>query len=283
MSIGDRDNPLSPQPAPDLEPLRQSHEASPFEAEVKALMIELINRHLRANLDEANTLGMPHMGRPEQFARAVKHDGLALYRRDDDQAMRYVYEAWRGRNPKRGLAMLRTYLQLLWPNGWQMWQLWHDKSKPYPTGLSVVDGGNHWLTSRVNVELDEAQVDDGQVTRIIPALRSVVPARILLSIRVMRRMDMMVGVAAAARGMRWHEFAGTATATPNPVDTGPVSIVYSHEVGLALAARGVRWGAFDGQATAAATEARQAMSEYLSDPYLSDPYLTADVPDANAP
>lgn len=249
MSIGDRDNPLSPQPAPDLAPLRQSHEASPFEAEVKALMIDLINRHLRANLDEANTLGMPHMGRPEQFARAVKHDGLALYRRDDDQAMRYVYEAWRGRNPKRGLAMLRTYLQLLWPNGWQMWQLWHDKAKPYPTGLSVVDGGNHWLTSRVDVELDESQVDEGQVSRIIPALRSVVPARILLNIRVMRRMDVQVGVAVAARGMRWHEFSGTATATPDQI-TGPTSVIYAHDIGLAMAARGVRWQDFGGTDTA---------------------------------
>jgi hypothetical protein len=246
--IEERDNPLTPQDAPDLAPLRLSHESSEFESEIKALLIDLIDADIRPGLRDANTLGMPHMGGAEQFARAVKHDGLALYRRDDVEAMRFVYESWRGRNPKRGLAMLRTYLQLLWPNAWQMWQLWHDKDKPYPTGLSVFDGGNHWLTSRVNVELDEDQVDDGSVARVIPALRSVVPARILLNIRVMRRLEMRVDMATAMRGIRWGEFSGVATAT---LDALPQTVsAFSAGLGLAAAYRSVKWGDFGGTATA---------------------------------
>lgn len=248
--LDQRDNPLTPQAAPDLEPLRLSHEVDEFEAEVKALFLGLIQQHARPGLNDANTLGMPQMGSAEQFARAVKHDGLALYRSADDEAMRYVYEAWRGRNPKRGLAMLRTYLQLLWPNAWQMWQLWHDKSKPYPTGLSITDNGNHWLTSRVDVELDPAKVDDGYVTRIIPALRSVVPARILLNIRVMRTMEMRVGIAAAYRGMVWGEFSGVATAAPTYVETPAAVTAYTSPAGLVAASRGMVWGGFDAVATA---------------------------------
>lgn len=251
MSNEERNNPLTPQDAPDLAPLRLSHEANEFESEIKALFLDVIEAHIRPGLRDANTLGMPHMGSPEQFARAVKHDGLALYRRDDVEAMRYVYEAWRGRNPKRGLEMLRTYLQLLWPNSWQMWQLWHAKDMPYPTGLSIVDGGNHWLTSRVDVELDEAQVDDGSVSRIIPALRSVVPARILLNIRVMRRLELSVGMATAMRGIRWGEFRGIASAA---IDTTPQPMrlvgEFTDVFGLAMAYRSMQWGEFSGTALA---------------------------------
>lgn len=191
------DLPLIPQPAPDLVPLRESHEADQLETELKALFILLFEQFIRPGEREINTVGTPHLGPFEQFERAVKAEGLALVRRGDEEAMRYMLRAWKARNPKRGLHMLRLYMRLLWPEGWRVDQLWCDKSMPYPTSLRLSDGGNHYLTSRVNVTISSGVTSGEDVNAVVPALRSVVPARILLSLTLEQRSTADIGVAAA--------------------------------------------------------------------------------------
>lgn len=188
--------PLIPQPAPDLVPLRESHEADQMEAELKALFIELFEQFIRPGEREINTIGTPHLGPFEQFERAVKTEGLALVRRGDEESMRYLLRAWKARNPKRGLHMLRLYLRMLWPLGWSVEQLWCPVAGAYPVDVTPTEQPGHFLTSRVRVTISSDVSSGQELASVAPALRSVVPARMLLELRVNYRMDQELGLCA---------------------------------------------------------------------------------------
>lgn len=204
-----RTDPLTAQDAPDLAPLRASHEANEVEAELKALFMMMLDDFLRAGEREINTLGTPHLGPFTQVERAVKNEGLALYRRADESAMRYLFRAWRARNPKRGLHMLRCYLQLLWPNNWSVHQLYQSKSAPYPTDLYQVAEPTRFRTSRVRVGIASGEATEDEILGAVPALRSVVPARILLDIMLLNQMSQSMGLGAAQYGLTAQRFEGT--------------------------------------------------------------------------
>lgn len=202
-------NPVTTQDVADLAPLRESHEATQLEAELKALFISLLGQYVRPQERETNTLGTPHIGPFVQVERAVKSEGLSLYRKSDDGAMRYLFRSWRARNPKRGLHMLRAYLQLLWPDAWDVYQMWADKSAVYPLTLVRADAGNHYLTSRVNVEVS-AGADDGRAAlQLGPSLRSVIPARIHLTVSLVQRADAGLEAATAGYGCNVQYFEGS--------------------------------------------------------------------------
>lgn len=183
-----RRNPLTPQDAVDLAPLRASHKADDLEDELNALDKFIFDMNIRPSERTVNTLGTPHIGPFDQVERAVKAEGLALQRRGGEAAMRYLFRAWRARNPKRGLHMLEAYLQLLWPNGWTCNQQWQDHDAPYPT-LSDVDGGHHYLTSRVKVTISSAVSDGSDVQAAAPSLRSVLAAKYLLNVTLKANSD----------------------------------------------------------------------------------------------
>lgn len=194
----------------DMAPLRESHEATQLEAELKALFISMFEQFARPQERETNTAGTPHIGPFGQVERAVKAEGLSLFRKSDDGAMRYLFRSWRARNPKRGLHMLQTYLQLLWPNEWTIDQMWQSKSATYPLALQEIDSGNHYLTSRVSVYISSAVTDGADVLRLGPSLRSVIPARIFLKVGVSQKAA--AGVAAASAmyaGLTVQRFTGT--------------------------------------------------------------------------
>lgn len=191
-----RRNVLTVQDAVELAPLVKSHESDAVEAELKALFKLMFDAKIRPAERETNSAGTPHLGTFEQIERAVKSEGLALQRRGGEDAMRYLFRAWRARNPKRGLHMLRAYLQLLWPNGWTMDQMWQDHEAPYPT-LSLTDGGHHYLTSRVNVQISSALSDGSDVAAAAPSLRSVMAAKYLLYVTLKQQSEvpLQLGVA----------------------------------------------------------------------------------------
>lgn len=187
---------LTPSKPPDLEPLRNSFANTEAEADLRQLAIDLFTENMRSSERQLNVYGMPHLGPFQLLERVVTGDGLALYRREDQEAMRYLFKAWKARNPKRGLIFLRTYLQLLWPNGWTCEQLWHLKTAPYPFGLvrrqdipETDPNENHFLTSRVAVQIFSEEESGDGVLRVAPSLRAVVPARILLLISLSRAFE----------------------------------------------------------------------------------------------
>lgn len=203
-----RADPLTAQDAPELAPLRASHEANEVEAELKALFMALFEEFIRPGEREVNTVGTPHLGPFSQVERAVKNEGLALYRSSNEDAMRFLFRAWRARNPKRGLHMLKSYLQLLWPNAWSVSQLYQDKTAAYPTDLYNVAEPDRFLTSRVLVGIASGDATEEEVLGAVPALRSVVPARILLEIILLNQMQQSIGMAAAEFGITAQRFEG---------------------------------------------------------------------------
>lgn len=195
-------------PVPNLEPLQNSAEANDVEAELKEQFIQIFEEYLRSNERELNDYGMPHLGTIDLIERHVKRDGLALIR-TDEPSMKYLYRAWKARNPKRGMHFLRTYLQLLWPDGWIVEQLWQDKTKAYPLGLvarSLVTSESphttHYLTSRIRVSIDAEEESGVNIPIVQPALRAILAAKFVLSITVLRRFtntgDNGLGVAGAS-------------------------------------------------------------------------------------
>lgn len=204
-----RRNPLTPQAAAALAPLVYSHEADDLEVELKALFKRSYDTYIKPGERTINTLGTPHIGPFDQVERAVKAEGLALQRRGGEDAMRYIFRGWRARNPKRGLHMLRTYLQLLWPNGWTMTQMWQDNQAPYPT-LVAADGGQHYLTSRVNVQIASSSSDGADVQAAASAMRTVLAARFVLNVSIKQQTEVPLGlVPAMYAGATMESFQGT--------------------------------------------------------------------------
>lgn len=211
MAARFKQNPATKQDAASLAPLLESHEANALETELKALFAQLFNTYVRPQERETNTAGTPHIGPFVQVERAVKSEGLALVRKSDDGAMRYLFRAWRANNPKRGLGMLRAYLQLLWPNSFTITQMWAQKLTTYPTVLATADGGNHYLTSRVNVEISAGSSDGTDVAQLGPSLRSVLPARILLNVSLLQQSQIDVAMTPAIYNATVEIFEGSFT------------------------------------------------------------------------
>lgn len=204
--MADEPNYLIPVVEPDLAPLRNSHEANQVESDLKAIFLEMVEQFIRDDERNIHMLGMPHLGSLEQFERALKQDGLALIRSVDQAAMRYVFKAWKARNPRRGLHMLKLYLRLLWPNSWECTQMWQDRAQTYPAGLVASDGGNHFLTSRVNVKISAGITDGADVATVAPALRSVVPAKVVLNLAIEQVAAAEIAAASAIYGLVFQQF-----------------------------------------------------------------------------
>lgn len=203
-----RDDPLTAQDEVALAPLQQSHEADEVEAALKRIFSELFEEYIRPAEREVNTIGAPHLGEFSQVERAVKNEGLALYRRADEEDMRYLFKAWRARNPKRGLHMLKAYLQVLWPGAWSVSQLYQLTAGTYPDDLYGADEATRFLTSRVRVGIAQGDATEAEVLGTVPALRSVVPARILLEVILLNQMEQQMFVGAAEYGLVAQRFEG---------------------------------------------------------------------------
>ncbi len=205
-----RRNPITPQAVPAMQPLANSAAINQIDVELKALFIDMWETWIRPGDRRIFTTGMPHLGPFDQVEQAVKAEGLALVRKTDQAPMRYVYRSWRARNPKRGLHILRVYLQMLWPNAWTMNQMWAPVAGTYPAGLATADGGSHFLTSRVQVSIAGSTSDGSDVAQVAGALRSVVPARILLNLQVTQKAEAGLTLASAYyAGAYVQTFTGT--------------------------------------------------------------------------
>lgn len=182
-----------------LKPLQHSWEANDLEADIKAITLQLFEQFLRAQSDEINVYGAPHLGSFALVERNVSRDGLTVLRQGDESPMRYLFKAWRYRNPRRGFHFLRTYLTVLFGTVHQVDQLWQKKSFPYPTALKSGeemgwDGeseSDYYLTSRVRVDLDTDLVPD----RVLRSLRTTVAARFLLDVRIRKQFESKFGIA----------------------------------------------------------------------------------------
>ena len=165
---------------------------SSIENQLKQLFIALFQQSLRTKFRRIDHYGYPHLLDEPDFEtvqRFIKLDGLSLLNRETDNQpyMREVFRAWRGQHQRRGLGFLAFYLQMLWPNAWEIKQYWHSVTTAanYPANITESETYNSFLTSRVSVTLDPDQITSpNEVVKMIPALKRVVPARIVLNVAI---------------------------------------------------------------------------------------------------
>ena len=160
------------------------------EYELKQLFIALFEHFLRTKFRRIDSYGYPHLldnADFETIERFVKLDGLSLLNRETNNQpyMREVFRAWRGQHQRRGLWFLEFYLQMLWPNKYELKQYWHGVSNAnlYPYYLEDIETSNRFLTSRVGVIFDPSELTDlNEISKIYPTLKRVLPARVVFNI-----------------------------------------------------------------------------------------------------
>lgn len=198
-----------------MTPLAHSWAADDLEAELRDLFIALFADMLESKADEIRLYGTPHLGPDALVQRAVSDDGLALLKPDELEAykVRYLFKAFRHRNPERGLHFLRTYLRVLYGDYASAAQLWQKTADPYPTTLKTAEEitytgsspADYFLTSRVRVDLDTTQVAD----TLVRALKSVVAARLVLDVRSARFTSNTMAMAGVFNGGHVAFMSGT--------------------------------------------------------------------------
>lgn len=171
---------------PALQPMAASFAATRIEDELRGVFMHSFEKLLRPSERQVNSLGNPHLGNRELVDQSLAADGLQIYQGAgvSNGGGNYLLRSWRSHNPKRGLHLLKTYLQMLWPNTWTCTQLWHEIGKPYPTALSETDGGNHYLTSRVDVSLPSRVTKGADLASVQSGLRAAIPARMVLGLTI---------------------------------------------------------------------------------------------------
>lgn len=165
---------------------------SSIENELKQLFIALFQQSLRTTFRRIDHYGYPHLLDGPDFEtvqRFIKLDGLSLLNRETNNQiyMLEVFRAWRGQHQRRGLGFLEFYLQMLWPNAWQVKQYWHGvvTANNYPANITDDETSNSFLTSRVAILLDPDKITNpSEVTKMLPSLKRVVPARIVLNVAI---------------------------------------------------------------------------------------------------
>jgi len=113
-----------------MSPLVHSHAANALEAELKDLFISLYEDVLRETADDINVYGAPHLGSFGLVEKNIDGDGLTVLRETTEARIRYLFRAWRHRNPQRGMHFLSTYLACIFGDNADSAQLWQKKSEP---------------------------------------------------------------------------------------------------------------------------------------------------------
>lgn len=187
-----------------MRPLSESFANDEVESELRDLMVELYNETLAEKDSEINVYGAPHLGPFSLVERWIAQDGLSVIRQNDEAALRYLFKAWRSRNPRRGTHFLAVYLRVLFGD-FEIAQLHMPKLGEYPEGLKseleITQAGesldDYYLTSRLRVDLTADVVPE----RILRAMKSTVAARLILQVRVSKRSRMSVGTAQVFYGV----------------------------------------------------------------------------------
>lgn len=225
-----------------MKALQASWAATELETEIKALVIKLYDDHVREQADDINVYGAPHLGSFPLVERNFSQDGLAVLRKNDEAAMRYLFKAWRYRNPRRGTHFLRTYLQALFGSVFTVEQMYQKSGEAYPTALkskreaeSAGSLSDYYLTSRLRADIDTDAVPE----RIVRALQSAVAARFILNIRVAKQSLVGTHVAIVGTAKCVARFGGEALATQQDK-------IADSDVNVAVTGRGVLVARFYG-------------------------------------
>lgn len=187
-------------------PIRYQREANSLETAMSAIFRQAFEETLGNALNDLLNYGAPFLGSPTVVERFTKQDGLVVLRRPDTSAkiMRIIYANWTSLASETGLGFLKFVLQMLWPDQWQVYRLYHSKAAQdlllYPFLLVTESNNNNFLTSRIRVMMD-ASIDVSELAQLAPVLKRLVPAHIVSSIALpISTEDMGLGVAVGLAG-----------------------------------------------------------------------------------
>lgn len=188
----------------ELIPLVKSAEYDDVEREFKALFLFLYKKYINAKVDEVALYGMPHIGPSSLIERHVSSDGLAVMASTTADKIRYLFHAWRYRNPQRGTAFLRAYLNTLFGPVFTIEQLWCPIEGIYPEeAISEPellalgeDLDEYFLTSRLQVDIDTETLP----ARIVEAAKTAVGAKFVLDVRLAKTIHLDTSVSHVAWG-----------------------------------------------------------------------------------
>jgi hypothetical protein len=163
-------------------PIARLHPKSPLERAITAATTQVLQDEMRQQLQDLVDYGAPHLGSSTVVERFTKQDGLVVLRRPNtaDVLMRVIYANWASLASERGLNFLKFVLQMLWPDQWQIVQLYHSipYHQHYPRFLAEDVRQDRFLTSRIRIRMADT-VDRAELSELTPVLRRLVPANII--------------------------------------------------------------------------------------------------------
>lgn len=184
-----------PAPYRPLEPLVKQQEYDQLESEWRQIFITVFEQTLAPKMRDLLTYGSPHLGSLDVMKQFTTYEGLSSLRSDVyNYRLSYLLKAWRAKNPKRGFHFLHTFLQMLYPNNFNVLQMWQQTDQPYPLVLRdeyamKQSGHPHWLTSRVVVEVSDWTETGDNLVKYQPELQAIIGARFLLMASMLRQLD----------------------------------------------------------------------------------------------
>jgi len=136
-----------------LNPLSNSYENNEIEKEFKQIFIALFSK-IEGNYFDASVMANPQLGSLFLAKKMLAYNGLSVLNSSaTEDELKYILKMWLGRNSaKRGLELVRSYLQVLYPNS---------ENTFYATDLNKNDI-DKYLTSRVEFNLDNANTENIQ-------------------------------------------------------------------------------------------------------------------------
>lgn len=182
------------------------------EQELQDIINRIYDEELRPTADEINVYGAPFLGSIALLERLVTADGLAIPRKHSGQdSIRYLFKAWNYLNPERGFHFLKSYLQALWGESYEVNQMWQKKSEPYPTylrTLAEIAGSepDYFLTSRVIVDLD---ISEDVPDVLQKAIRTALAARFVLQLRIFKKISNTMLIGQLLHGYTVHNASGS--------------------------------------------------------------------------
>ena len=147
----------------------------------KQVFADVYQQRLQDVLD----YGAPHLGSRTVVDRFTKKDGLVVLRRPftSDTLMRVIYANWSSLASERGLGFLEFILRMIWTDKWQIKRMWHPINliNSYPLYLTDEEKPDHFLTSRIQISIDDS-IDLSEIIELSPILRRLVPANIVVKV-----------------------------------------------------------------------------------------------------
>lgn len=168
-----------------LQPYINSYTSDEDEDVVKQVFIKVFTELYGDRIKDILDYGMPQfLSSQNVVERFTKQDGLAVIRRpaSSDIIMRIIYANWNALGSKRGLAFLEFVLQMLWPNKWKIFRVYHSISRvaQYPALATIArtSDSDSFLTHRIMI-LMTPDVDNTEIAELTPTLQRLVPARVV--------------------------------------------------------------------------------------------------------